>query len=484
MIKTMLRSLTAHSCLLPNLLEYKCKGAAPQQSSSMSAVTYHSCSCLHQLSPRRWHSLQPSKYGYVPAQRHSGAWCWLSLRLHSPQVSRTAAALLICSRGERGESQELLAPASRSRVRAARSLQGPLSILLWSRSEPRQASRGWQAQEVCQAQWRQRRVARRLGCSLQLLTEACLPIGLTGKERDMRAVAMSMRTGPPPRPPMRTVAVAAAGAAVGATAAGWALARRQQQQRQQVQQLHVAVEANDGEAVQQLLEAAANMRAATAARDEDGRTPLHLAALHGKEKAAAALLQADPKAASRTDSQGATPLFLAAQQGHEALVAELLKAEHIETSTPAGKQHGWATPAHVAAAGGHTGVLKRILEADETASFWEDLEVRRLCVMLHAVLPDLGSFSGACLFGPSGACWHPCPVLSASKQPFLPTPVLGCRAAHRWTWLSCTASVLRHKCCASTRASSTRSRKSTCQGEWCHIFTSRAKRTALASTSS
>lgn len=80
--------------------------------------------------------------------------------------------------------------------------------------------------------------------------------------------------------------------------------------------LHEAVTANDSQAVLQLLAAAADKRAAAVAQDENGNTPLFLAALQSKEKAARALLFAVPEAVEvGSGEQGLTPLMAGERKG-------------------------------------------------------------------------------------------------------------------------------------------------------------------------
>lgn len=80
--------------------------------------------------------------------------------------------------------------------------------------------------------------------------------------------------------------------------------------------LHEAAVANNEQAVLELLAAAADKRAAAVAQDENGNTPLFLAALHGKEKAARALLFAAPEAVEvGSGEHGLTPLMAGERKG-------------------------------------------------------------------------------------------------------------------------------------------------------------------------
>mmetsp|Transcript_42947 Transcript_42947/g.107476 ORF Transcript_42947/g.107476 Transcript_42947/m.107476 type:complete len:205 (+) Transcript_42947:550-1164(+) len=77
-------------------------------------------------------------------------------------------------------------------------------------------------------------------------------------------------------------------------------------------ELHLAAVRGEGRAVRELLERG---RADVDARDFDGRTAMHLAAMKGRADTAGLLLAggADRAARSRT---GSTPLICAAQRGH------------------------------------------------------------------------------------------------------------------------------------------------------------------------
>ena len=122
------------------------------------------------------------------------------------------------------------------------------------------------------------------------------------------------------------------------------------------------------------------------ARDETGRTALHLAASIGSLGMVRALLDAkdgssDPR---RTDYQGQTPVHTAAREGHNEVVAELVMLGCMREANPrptsAGsdsdsgrgrraRQHSFSvnhqdqygnTPLHLAAARGHTDVIRAL----------------------------------------------------------------------------------------------------------------------------
>eukprot|EP00854_Cymbomonas_tetramitiformis_P003072 gene3072-3901_t len=92
------------------------------------------------------------------------------------------------------------------------------------------------------------------------------------------------------------------------------------------------------------------------ALDDAARTPLHLAAAHGQEAAAVALLQAGATPAPR-DGRRRTPLVLAAANGHERLV--MLLAEN-GGDIAAGDDRG-RTALHEAAMGGHLEAVQALL---------------------------------------------------------------------------------------------------------------------------
>ncbi|KAF2823691.1 ankyrin [Ophiobolus disseminans] len=90
----------------------------------------------------------------------------------------------------------------------------------------------------------------------------------------------------------------------------------------------------------------------------DGRTPLHIAALHNKIGAIKLLLQRDRWLLGRRDSRGHTAFLLAAHRGH-AKVLEALK-ENGQDFNEATTKDGW-TALHLAAEKGHVETIKFLL---------------------------------------------------------------------------------------------------------------------------
>ena len=91
-------------------------------------------------------------------------------------------------------------------------------------------------------------------------------------------------------------------------------------------------------------------------KDNDGATPLHLAALLG-HKDVAALLLANKAEANAKDNRGWTPLHWAAAQGHKG-VAELLLDSKAEVNA---KDNVGRTPLHMAAYWSYKDVAELLL---------------------------------------------------------------------------------------------------------------------------
>uniref|UniRef100_A0A158RAI1 hydroxymethylglutaryl-CoA reductase (NADPH) n=1 Tax=Taenia asiatica TaxID=60517 RepID=A0A158RAI1_TAEAS len=87
-------------------------------------------------------------------------------------------------------------------------------------------------------------------------------------------------------------------------------------------------------------------------------TPLHLAAVYGRNKQTEMLLQMKVNLQPR-DRHGNTPLHLAAGKGHELVLNTLLAAGAPWNAVG----NGGATPLHCAAASGYSSCLSRLLEA-------------------------------------------------------------------------------------------------------------------------
>jgi ankyrin repeat protein len=94
------------------------------------------------------------------------------------------------------------------------------------------------------------------------------------------------------------------------------------------------------------------------ATDEDGRTPLLLAARNGYQTIVKLLLDSDIIDADLKDGEGRMPLSWAAENGHEAVVKLLLdKGAELEP-----KDNGGQAPLAWAAGNGHRAVVKLLLD--------------------------------------------------------------------------------------------------------------------------
>ena len=117
--------------------------------------------------------------------------------------------------------------------------------------------------------------------------------------------------------------------------------------------LHVAARAGEPEVVLTLLANDADPQE----RDSTGATPLHIAAAAGKPEVVNTLLagDADPQVEDHT---GATPLHVAARAGEPEVVFTLLAGD----ADPKAEDHAGATPLHVAAAAGEIDTINILLE--------------------------------------------------------------------------------------------------------------------------
>src|SRR5438034_116131 len=115
-----------------------------------------------------------------------------------------------------------------------------------------------------------------------------------------------------------------------------------------------AAERGQGKAARKLLEEEANIEAA----NDDGFTPLILAAANGHEEVVKLLLADDFVNPDSKCIDGWTPLLSAAARGHDAVVKLLLADSRVN---PESKNIDGCTPLLSAAARGHDAVVKLLL---------------------------------------------------------------------------------------------------------------------------
>jgi ankyrin repeat protein len=115
--------------------------------------------------------------------------------------------------------------------------------------------------------------------------------------------------------------------------------------------IHDAVEYNDLETVKRLIGKGADVNAP----DEDGMTPLHIAAVVGRKDVAELLIENGADIHARRAMSGWTPLHTAGSSRTGAPVAELLVLRGADIGALA---HSGATPLHSAAIGGNVPVVR------------------------------------------------------------------------------------------------------------------------------
>ncbi|CAK38721.1 uncharacterized protein An04g04570 [Aspergillus niger] len=117
--------------------------------------------------------------------------------------------------------------------------------------------------------------------------------------------------------------------------------------------LSLAAENGQEDIVQMLLERGASVET----KNSDSQTPLSLAAANGHERIVQMLLKKGATTETRS-SKDQTPLSLAAENGHEKIVQMLLE---VGAAIEARGQWGERTPLSLAAANGHEGIVQILL---------------------------------------------------------------------------------------------------------------------------
>jgi len=143
--------------------------------------------------------------------------------------------------------------------------------------------------------------------------------------------------------------------------------------------LHHAAIADDTELMRRLLEASADLNA----KDDGDWTPLHVAASAGRAQVVEVLLLRGIDVDAST-SAGGSALTYAASKGHTAIAASLLQAKaDVKHADRAG-----STPIHLAAARGHCDVLAMLL-ASPGASIAIELRDKSGCTALHVAAVEM-----------------------------------------------------------------------------------------------
>ncbi|KFY17788.1 hypothetical protein V492_00386 [Pseudogymnoascus sp. VKM F-4246] len=98
------------------------------------------------------------------------------------------------------------------------------------------------------------------------------------------------------------------------------------------------------------------------ARASNGRTPLWIAAEHGREAVVRLLVEREDVEADSKDEHGRTPLWIAAERGHKAVVRLLVERDDVEADLR--DKRGW-TPLWIAALRGHEAVVRLLVERED-----------------------------------------------------------------------------------------------------------------------
>ncbi|XP_051017762.1 LOW QUALITY PROTEIN: ankyrin repeat domain-containing protein 27 [Acomys russatus] len=129
------------------------------------------------------------------------------------------------------------------------------------------------------------------------------------------------------------------------------------------------------------------------ATDQDGFSPLHMAALHGRTDLVPLLLKHGAHSGARNTSQ-AVPLHLACQQGHFQVVKCLLDAN----AKPNKKDLGGNTPLIYACSGGHHEVAALLLQRGASINATNEkgnTALHEAVMARHALVVELLLFHGA-----------------------------------------------------------------------------------------
>ncbi|MHC4478096.1 MAG: ankyrin repeat domain-containing protein [Planctomycetota bacterium] len=121
--------------------------------------------------------------------------------------------------------------------------------------------------------------------------------------------------------------------------------------------LHDAVQYSDLKSIRKLIRKGANVNA----RDEEGRTPLYIAAAVGRVDVAELLIANDAEIDAPCSKSGWTPLHRACTSRRGAAVVELLVLKGADIGA---LDHTKGTPLHAAAIGGNPETVRFLVEKD------------------------------------------------------------------------------------------------------------------------